>query len=262
LSLVATPLEPIFTALHADADERRLAKAFLRVTRLMLWITTPLLVPLLVFREEIMRLYLGPAFAEYESTPAVMGLLLLTFPFFAVLNPIFLLARGKGQIGHFTRWIVLGQFLNVFLTIMLVGPLRMGAIGSALATLLVAALYPVLIWPTGCRLAQVPYTQYIMDIGAGVIPGILAAGIALASRLILAFDTWPILAAAAVITPCMGWLLTIPWLRAADRRDIAAVVARVYTRRRRGLQVVSHFTRAQPERDGSGEIADRPQNDR
>jgi O-antigen/teichoic acid export membrane protein len=229
MSMMVTPLEPVFTGLHADGDNDRLGNAFLRATRLALWITMPLLVPLLVFREEIMKLYLGQAYLKFDKAPTVMGLLLLTFPLFTVLTPIFLLARGRGHLGEFTRWVVAGQFLNLFITVVLVGPFRAGATGSAMATLLVAMLYPFVVWPIGCRLAHIPVSRYVYEVGVGIVPSLTIAAVALASRWIIVCDTWSRLAVAVAATACLGWLATIPWLRTPDRNDLRTVVNRVYS---------------------------------
>ena len=230
LSMVTTPLEPIFTSLHVDADDDRFGKAFLRVTRLTLWLTTPPLIPLLVFREEFMQLYLGSAFSQYPSASNVMGLLLLTFPFVATLSPLFLIVRAKGDIGAYTRRIIFAQFANLFFTFVLVWNIGLGAIGSALATLIVTITYPAYLWPLGCKFAAIKYGVYKKQILLGVFPSALSGLIAVCIRNIVEIDSWIELSAYSTVTVLVGGILTLPMLHSADRNDIGKLILKIRSR--------------------------------
>ncbi len=194
---VWVPLQPALTAMHATGEKERLRNAYLRGGRYALWASLFLALPLIVFREELMRLYVGE---QYRAAATVMALLLMGFPL-AYGNAMMLrLAHAMGQPGLPARRQIILQSANFCLTLYLVGVLRMGAVGSALATVLVAAAFqPLLMWPLGLKMAGVSFGTWLREtLGPGFLPALAGAAVLLGFRIFVRPSDW------LTLTGCAG----------------------------------------------------------
>jgi hypothetical protein len=158
-----------------------------------------MVLPLVVYRDTLFRLYLGNTYEQYKVATVVMGMLLLTLPIGYGHVLVSRVAAAKAQIGLQARRVIAWQGFNLVLTLVLVGVFNLGAIGSATGTLVSAALMqPLLIWPLGLRLAGLTFRQW----SAGVVrplfyPLVFGLVVLLAGRFYIQPDSWLGLASCA-----------------------------------------------------------------
>jgi len=218
--LVTGPLVPAFTAMHAKGQTGRLRSAYLRGGRIALWISLFAAVPLIVYREEVVGLYL---MGEYPQAATVMGLLLTIFIPAYGNNMMTKIAIAKGEIGQVMRRAVFMQLINLGLTIWLVWGLGLGAVGSAVSTAAVFTfIYPWLLWPVGWRIADVRPRQWLEEtLVPGFLPAIAGGAVWLALQWTVAPSSWGALIACIVAGWAVyGLFLERFGLRVADRYDL------------------------------------------
>ncbi|MBI1338488.1 MAG: hypothetical protein GC164_16215 [Phycisphaera sp.] len=220
LSKVATPFEPVFTSLHVDDNDHRFGNAYLRVTRLILWVTTPPIIPLLVYRNELMGLYLKDALHKYPTVPDLLGVLTLGMPIMATNIPIWFVARARARIAAYSTNGLIVEVSNLALTLLLVYTLQIGAMGSALGTFISnVILCPILIWPLGCRLASVRVRDHASEMLLGLAPTTIIAALGEYSRLIWAPHSWLTLGASSVLLYALSIAVVVALMKPADRND-------------------------------------------
>jgi O-antigen/teichoic acid export membrane protein len=192
-------MEPLLTSLNAQGQHDRVRNVYIRVGRYAVWASMMMVLPLVVYRDTLFRLYLGNTYEQYKVATVVMGMLLLTLPIGYGHVLVSRVAAAKAQIGLQARRVIAWQGFNLVLTLVLVGVFNLGAIGSATGTLVSAALMqPLLIWPLGLRLAGLTFRQW----SAGVVrplfyPLVFGLVVLLAGRFYIQPDSWLGLASCA-----------------------------------------------------------------
>jgi len=229
IGLVLSPLLPPLTALHAKGDNAGLRYLYLRGGRVTLWAVLLPATFLVIYRQELMELYVG---AKFSAAAAVMAILLCTFPIGIGHCMRWAIAYATGDIRRLALIVLFNQLVNLSLTFYLVGVAKMGAMGAALATFLVAAILgPLLLWNIGFRMIDVTLREWL---ARTAIPGLLpAAGGAaawLAIRAVTEPESWLQLAAsglagAAVYAAVLGAFCLQP----VDRNDLRHVWNRLRT---------------------------------
>jgi O-antigen/teichoic acid export membrane protein len=187
--LVRAPLQPPLTAMHATGQEERLRNTYLRGGRYALWVSLFLSLPLIVYRKEIITLYVGNQFITAAS---VMALLLAIFPV-SYANVMFShIALAKAVVRPWATRAIIIHSSNLVLTLYLVGVLRMGAVGSALGTFIPSVvLMPLLYWPMGWRLAGVRPRQWFKEtVAPGFLPAVFAGCVWLGLRILVSPSSW------------------------------------------------------------------------
>jgi O-antigen/teichoic acid export membrane protein len=241
---ITAPLEPALTAMHATGAKERLRNAYLRGGRYGLWVSLFLAVPLMVYRRELITLYVGE---QYVAAATVMLFLLLGFPlgYGNVMMPKIALATA--QVRPWALRAVLAQGTNLLLTLWFVGALRMGAIGSAAGTLIVSAIgYPLLNWPLGRRLVGVSFSGWLREsLWPGLLPALAAAATWLALGTLVRPATWPALGACTA----GGWavygaVLFLFALRGPDRQ----LVSEIWSKARSLFQAVMGMAQGRAKR--------------
>lgn len=218
--MVRQSMFPVLTAMHATNRTESLKNTYLRGGRYCLWIVLFIATPIFVFRQEIIRLYVGQ---EYLMATTVIMWLLLAFP--VELGNILVapIARARGSIKPLAIRVIIIQSVNLLLTLYLVGQLRMGAIGSALATFCVMLLFePVLMWPFGFKLVGVKFAQFLRQT---LFPGILPAVLCALSLVILRWVGQPSTWLDLLFFSAMGSVLYLAGLvlfclQPCDRKDL------------------------------------------
>ncbi len=172
LSQMMLPLMPVMTAMHTSEQANRLQSLFLRATRWVLWLSMAIATPLIVFREQVMSLYLSDSKPDaIQEAADVMGLLLLAwiFHFASELGPR--LALAKGDVAVINRRSFMLQVTNVLLAIYAIVVLQWGALGAAVATLFTyAILYPPIMWPIMLKLVNTDFRSFLKK---ALLPGVL-----------------------------------------------------------------------------------------
>jgi O-antigen/teichoic acid export membrane protein len=186
---VRAPLNPPITAMHATGQHERLSNTYIRGGRYALWATLFFTAPLIVFRRELFKLYIG---SEYMSAATIMALLLLLYPivYGNVMMPH--LAHAKATM---RPWAIRSAIINItrlLLSIYMVGFAGLGAIGAALASVIVMLIFePLLNWPFGLKLAGVKFlTWFKQTLMPGLLPGIIIAPVWIGLNYFIKPSTW------------------------------------------------------------------------
>lgn len=226
MAITATqPLAPALTAMHARVQEDRLAAAYLRGSRIALWASMLLATPLILFGHDLFALYLGSKYAEHVNAANVMVILLIGFPFTYPTLMFFRIAYARGDIGPLAIRGLLSQVLNLALTLLFVGMLQWGALGSAWATLIsFISIEPFFDWPLALRTLRLSWRRFI---GESLIPGLIPSAVAACVGFLLSQflpDSSPVRAAVGLPCCLIAYTITL-WivLRPADRADIGRI---------------------------------------
>ena len=210
-------LVPPLTAMHARGLTNEMRAAYLRGGRYALWLGMLLVVPAMVFHREIIELYLV---GRYSQAGLVMAILLGVVPFEYGHLLIARLVTATATVKRYALCSLAMQLVNIVLTIVFVGYFRLGAVGSALATLAVAAcLGPILIWPIGFQMVGLKLMAWVRwTFIPGIVPAIWGAVAWLGIHEVAQPQSWVSLAAC-----CLGGAVVyaIAWLAilAPDDRD-------------------------------------------
>jgi O-antigen/teichoic acid export membrane protein len=226
LAIIASqPLMPALTAMHATGQHDRLAAAFLRGARVLLWASMLFAVPMMVFSHDLFSLYLGDKYPQHVAAANVMILLLLGFPFTYPTSMYFRIAYAQGNIRPIAIRGISSQVVNLLLTLMLVGWYRWGAIGSAVATIMSIAIFePFVNWPLALRTLDISWRRFI---SSTLLPGLLPAAVSAATGIMVGTLVGPSSIARVVIgVPFCVLAYAIVMLivlKPADRADLARV---------------------------------------
>jgi O-antigen/teichoic acid export membrane protein len=226
-ALLLGPLQPALIAMHATDSKERLKNAYLRGGRYALWAACFFAIPAILYRRELITLYVGQ---KYLPAATVMALLLVTFPIAFGNLMMYYVAHATAQIGLPTRRAIFVHLANLFLTIYLVGFRHMGAVGSALGTLLAGLIgSPLLIYPVGLRLASVSFRTLMWEtLLPGLLPTLICGAVLIWLRLLARPDTW-FQVGTCVLMGCIVYsaILLGFCLRAQDRRDLTILIQKI-----------------------------------
>jgi O-antigen/teichoic acid export membrane protein len=177
-------LQPHAVKLHTTSGIEALRGTYTRGGRYCLWAALFVATPLIVFRQELWAFYLGPALGVFADVPLVMLLLLVRY---WLDCPVFLagiVAYAAGEMRNLAILLVLMSCTNLAFTLYLVGVLHMGAVGSALGTLISVVLWePFVFWGFTLKLLGLKFeTWFRASVVRGVLPSIVAGLFALGLR--------------------------------------------------------------------------------
>ncbi|MCA9242936.1 MAG: hypothetical protein KDA32_03190 [Phycisphaerales bacterium] len=220
-ALITGPLNPPLTALHATGRDDLLGTLYLRGGRYALWGVMAVVTPLMVFNRPLLALYLDDP--RYITAGVVMALLLGILPlnYGAIMVNKILTARG--QLRGLALSVLASQVVNVGLTLVLVIQFKLGALGSAIATFVIAALFePLVRWPMGLRTSNVGLGQWLREtLAPGLVPAAAATALWVGVMFVAPPSTWLALGAWTLA----GWLVYagVLWfaLRSEDRSELA-----------------------------------------
>lgn len=185
-------LVPALTAVHAAEDKPRLGRAYLLGGCYSLWVAMLVSVPLIVYSQDVMRLYLGTKYEVYAASATVMAILLcvhlLAYPY-SMLPKI---AYATGEVRPVATRRLAIELVNVGVVLYLVAVLKLGAVGCALGTLGVRVVgYPLLQWRLGLRIAGVSGARWVREtVVRGFTPAVAGAAVWFATRLAVTPNTW------------------------------------------------------------------------
>jgi hypothetical protein len=136
-----------------------------------MWLFLFMAIPLMIYRKELIAMYVGP---KFMASATVLGLLYLASPVSAGLNMVGRAAVAMGRIREITPFSICIQIANLALTIYLVRNLQLGAVGSALSTFLVGLFACLFIWiPISVRLLEISLHDWVhKSFIPGILPGI------------------------------------------------------------------------------------------
>ena len=229
-NMVRDPLGPPLIAMHALQERARLANAYIRGGRIALWFALLPAVPLFVFSNELITLYIGP---EYLDAANVMRLLLLLFPI-AYGNTMFpQIAEATSRIRVFAIRFLMTNAINLGLTLLFVGYYHMGAIGSALGTAIALAVcYPLSMWPAGRKLVDVDFHRWYREsLAPGYLPALIALIAAYAAKWVFSPSSWVSLGfCAAFSMTAYGAAWYFGALQPVDKKNLESALSELRTK--------------------------------
>jgi O-antigen/teichoic acid export membrane protein len=227
IQVVAQPLVPIVTAMHATGDSVRLGNTFLRYGRYYTWLFLLVATPLVVFRAEFIDLYLG---GGYPIAATVILLLLTESVLSLGAFMLYSLAIATGRMRELSIRIIITQACNLGLTLYLVGILKMGAIGCALSTFITHMISgPFLEIPLGLQLAGVGMKRYWREV---ILPGYAPMLTTIATLYLISYlyhppATWMELCILSATGCCIYLVTLFLSMQRDDKRDAAAILVNI-----------------------------------
>lgn len=220
---------PAITAMNSTGQDERLRSAFFRLTRISLWVLLALALPLIVYRDEVVGLYIGEREAVYSTVAVVMALLLSRVIVIFPNTLLGMVAAAKAQVKPVALQAAAMSAANLLLTLYLVGVRGMGAVGSALGTVIVTLIgAPLLNWTLAMRLTGARMTDWLRaTFLPGLVPGLLAGPAWYLLWRAAPPDGWLALAAHVAAGGAVYLLGLALALRPQDRADLAAAWTRI-----------------------------------
>lgn len=192
VTMISANLQPAFIAMHAKDHKTQFVNTYHRGNRYFMWLTLIIAIPAMIYRREFMLLYVGP---EYLKAAVVLGLLFLSSPLSGGFQMLWRAAQAMGKIQMLTLYSVCAQIMNLALTVYLVQSLKMGAVGSALATLTITGFGSVfLLLPLSLHLLNITLADWLrQSLVPGLVPAVAGGVIWYGLYLWSAPETWFIL---------------------------------------------------------------------
>lgn len=184
IAKINEPLQPHMVALHTGGRSTEMSDLYSRGGRYCLWAALIVTTPLIIFRQEIWSSYLGARLAVFAEIPLVMTLLLARYWLECPVSYLGMIAYAMNRVRPLALLIMAQSIFNVVLTIYLVHQLHMGAVGSALGTMIAVLVWdPLVLWPFSLRLLGLRFgTWFQAAVWKGVLPAIMSALFALGWR--------------------------------------------------------------------------------
>jgi O-antigen/teichoic acid export membrane protein len=227
MNVLASPLYPVVTSMHALGAKERIRAIYLRGGRIALWILQLAVVPAALYAEPIMRLYAG---SEYIEAAIVMALTLACLVTAGGTWMMWQVANATGRVRATGMYILVTQPVIVALTFYVVRELGWGAGGVALILFLVTTISSVAItWPLGLKLADIPFDAWVRQtLIPGLTPGCVAGVVWAALGVIVAPETWMALGS-CVMAGLLCYLAVFLGfcLEHQDQDDLAQICSRM-----------------------------------
>lgn len=169
-------VQPAVTAMNATGQFDRLRATYHKLCRYSLWALMLPTVPVILFRNELVSFYLQEKAEVLSSVAVVMALLMARSVVIFPNMVLGMIAAAKAEVKPVAIRACAISVANLALTLYLVAVLDMGAIGSALSTVIVTAIgAPALFWPLGLRLTNSSFAGWTRNaIRPGLLPGLVA----------------------------------------------------------------------------------------
>jgi len=224
INMAKRTVNPSLIAMHAGQEKGRLRSAFLRGNRVALWAFLLPGLPLAIFAHPLIALYIQD---QLWLTPALIQINFLAF-LVVVPSVVFgTIVEAIGKPRDFCLLVLGTNVFNLALTLLFVGWLGFGALGSCVATAVSAAIcYPLLIWPLSRSTLAITRREWFGGVlWAGVLPAICAAPVYVLAGAVFGTDSVPGLLGAlalgfTVYVTCLYTLAASP----QDLEDIHRIV--------------------------------------
>jgi O-antigen/teichoic acid export membrane protein len=178
LGKMIEPVGPHMVALQTTDGATALQRLYFRGTRYFMWAALFVATPLIAFRQQLWSHYLGPKFEVYAAVPLVMVLLLARYWIEPPLFYVGMAAYATNRVRTLSILVIATSVFNVAITMYFVYVLHMGAVGSALGTLISVLIWdPLIMWKVGFKLLGLEFrTWFKAVVWRGSLPS-LAAGL-------------------------------------------------------------------------------------
>jgi hypothetical protein len=176
LEKLAEPMAPQMVALHTNSGKTALQSIYIRGGRYCLWAALFVATPLIAFRQQLWSHYLGSRFEVYASVPTVMVLLLARYWMECPTSFLGMAAYAMKRVRTLSLMVIAYALTNVAITVYFVHFLHLGAIGSALGTLISVVLWvPLVMWKFGLSLLGLEFGEWFKaTVWRGILPSVTA----------------------------------------------------------------------------------------
>lgn len=183
------PLEPAMVRKFAKEGIEGMKSLYYRGGRYQLWILMVVVPPLVVFRKEVVTLYVGE---QFVAAGDVMLFYFLAYPFDYAGSMFYRVAHASGRVGEFYKIQMAVTIVSFLFSIGLVVFWDFGGVGIAIAFFLSSALMNVgFMWPAGLRMVEGSAGQFFHKIlWRGCLPVVLASGACWLMKLVLVPQSW------------------------------------------------------------------------
>ncbi|MFQ1701365.1 lipopolysaccharide biosynthesis protein [Loktanella agnita] len=226
ISLASLPLQPAMTAMHTTGDTLRLRTTLLRGGRYALWVSLAVAVPLMIYADDFIDIYLGPGFSQAVS---VTILFMIMFPFTKPTQLLGMLAIANGQVRAFYLPAFLFQLLGLVLMLIFVRMTDQTAIAATLAlTLITIGSQVSYYWRMCLRMAQVNLAEFTRQVLIpGHLPALAGGAMWITLKLIEPPTDWTSLIAVSLTGGVVYLIVLYAFcLEPQDRRAVARVFGR------------------------------------
>ncbi len=227
IQLAAQPLQPTLTAMNALDDKARLARTVMRGGRYALWVTLAVAVPLTIFADSFVQLYMG---GQYSQTATVIVLLMIIFPFTSPTALIALTAMAMAEVRAFFLPAFLFQFAGLLGMATILATTDLGAIGMALSlSVITIGSQLAYFWHLALRLTGLNLSDFVSDcLRPGLVPAAAGAVVWATLALNMQVESWAALlgycfaGGVAYLVALFGFSLS-----PSERGDLGAVLRKL-----------------------------------
>lgn len=224
--VMAVPLYPVVTGMHATGAGDRIRSIYLRGGRIGLWVMLAAALPGIIYAHTVISLYIGSTYLEAAT---IMMLTLACLPLTGGTWMIWQVANASARVRPTGLYALGTQLIIIAATFYTVGKLGWGGFGAALAASIIGAASSVLVaWPLGLKLADVRFAAWVRQtLVPGLTPGCVASVAWVLLGILVKPDSWVGLGlCTAVGLVCYLTVLLAFCLEPRDRQDLAEVLAR------------------------------------
>jgi O-antigen/teichoic acid export membrane protein len=224
--VMAGPLYPVVTGMHALGEKDRVRNIYLRGGRLALWLVLLVGLPAAIYAEPIIRLYIGQGYIEAAV------IMVLTLAGLAVSGGswmVWQVSNATGRVRATSLYVLTTQALTVAATYYTVRTWGWGATGVAVSLFTVGILAEALVLvPLAMRLADASFSAWTREtLIPGLTPGAVAAVVWAVLGIFVRPGSWSMLGlctgAGAV---CYLTVLLVFCLEPKDHDDLSAMVSK------------------------------------
>jgi O-antigen/teichoic acid export membrane protein len=219
-------LMPPLIAMSAAGANDRLRSVYYRGGRIGLWITMIIVTPLVVFRDQIVRLFAGET---YIVAASVLGLLISRVPFELVNNLFPIIARARGNMRPLARAVLAVEFCGVLVVLAGVASGSWGVVGAAAASMATTMIgESMVVLPLALRTLGGNITSTIKQtVVPGLAPALVATIAWYGARELLAPSSWLEVCLAIAPGIVVYAVATFAFLEPQDRQDLRVVIQRL-----------------------------------
>ena len=229
VQLAIQPAQTALTSMHADGNQDRFANLVFRGGRYALWAALIVAVPMLVFADDFIALYLEQE--QYARAALAIVLFMLILPFTYPTAMLAMAAMAKAEVRSFFLPAFLFQLAGLVLMVLVVTLTDLGAVGMVLSLLLITALSQVTYYWRFClKLTKRTLAQFWRQVlRPGLTPALATLGFCLGLDAVIGQNSWLslILSGMASALVYLGILLGF-CLSVDERQDVWGLVRRIW----------------------------------
>lgn len=228
--VLATPLSPVVTGMHAMGAKERVRSVYMRGGRISLWVTLMAALPAIIYSRTLIRLYIGN---EFMDAAVVIAFTLACLPITNGAWMIWHVANATGRIRALGIRALVIQLLVIGVTFYLVREHGWGAVGAAFASFGIGVVTTAItLWPLGLKLANVEFATWVRQtLVPGLAPGCVAAVAWVALDLVAKPDSWIGLSLCTGLgILCYTGMLLGFCLEPRDKKDLATILTGIRSR--------------------------------